>query len=305
MAFDKIVSIPLIQSGSLELRKQHGLVATLKFQQRINYLGEGKPEKILYQSTFVVDSDGTVSTVPLSTTLLTSPLKAVEHSGDYVMHVFSNDEKSWLDIWTTNPPTFLRRVEMKDQKVLLNEAFGSRGWNKEGNKFIITSYSTKKSDEFEYVEDWGEQMTGVCDTRITVVDPLSEQIEVFSAPEGYSASQATHSTKHDAVFYIGYATKPRRYGLSYCMNRPSALFKYDFKTKQSTMLTKDCDSIRSPLLNAEETAIVYLTNSPFGAHRKCSALVLFDLEASDAETIVAISDTNFLQASSIPKQHFN
>lgn len=304
MTFDNIVSIPSIQSGSLELRRHQGPVVTLKFQQCINYTGECKPEKILYQSTFSVTPDGTVNTAPLSTIPLANPLKAVECSEDYVMHIFSDDKKSWLDIWTINPCAFLRRIEMKDQKILLNDPFGSRGWNNKGDKFVITSHSTKKLDEFEYKEDWGEQLGGVSDTLINIVDPLLERVEVFSAPEGYSAGQALHGPKHNAVFYIGYVTKPRRYGLIYCGNRPSALFKYDLETKQSTMLTKDCDSIRSPLLNAEETAIAYLTNSTFVAHRKCSAVILFNLETTNSKTIIEISDTNFVQALSIPKQSF-
>ena len=241
-----------------------------------------------------VTPDGAINPIPLSTIPLTDPLKAVEYSDNYVIHISSNEEKCWIDIWTITPCAFYKRMELKDQKVLLSEPFGSQGWSKDGNKYVLTTHSTKNADEFEYKQDWGEQLEGVSDTQINIIDAPSGDLHSFSAPPGYSAAQGTYSSKHDAIFYIGYSTTPRRYGLIYCGNRPSALFKYDMQTKQSTMLTNNCDSIRSPFLNPTETAILYLTNSVFVAHRKCCALVSFDLETTTTDTIIPVSDVNFI-----------
>lgn len=319
--FEKVASIPLIGSGKL-IRCHSSSSAnpayhlTLTMHQRINLTGPMAAEKLDYDTSVLYDpSTNKVSDcIPPASVVYGAGgnLKRVDRHSEWTVYIYADKDNSWIDLWKSAPmhATFVKRLEMKGKKLLMDDMLGSRGWNEQGTHYTFTTcdVATKEAIEksgYEFREHWGEKLEGVRQTSINVLNVYTLGLTSFSALAGFDAGYGIYSSKQDSVYYIAYSTTPQRYGLVYCQSRPSELCRYCLKSGATVPLICSGQAIRSPMLNKHESALVVLSNSPYGAHAKTASLLLFDIASSNIRTLVGIGlecTATFIQTPKIPKQ---
>ncbi len=107
--------------------------------------------------------------------------------------------------------------------------------------------------EYEYVEEWGEQLLGKSQPVIVTVDMATYEVKVAdseSIPDDKSFGELQWIGNDDLVG-IAVHNAPYRLGLIYCSNRPMDLFKLDLKSGEYKTLRGQSDSkhgltIRNP-----------------------------------------------------------
>lgn len=95
---------------------------------------------------------------------------------------------------------------------------------------LIVFYILLQGEEYLYIQDWGEQLVGKKYSVLVEYNIENDAAEVLAGiPEDVCPAQPIYSPEGDYIVGIGYKTEPRKLGLIYCTNRPSAIFKLDFQ----------------------------------------------------------------------------
>lgn len=94
----------------------------------------------------------------------------------------------------------------------------------------FTLHYVKQGEEYLFLQDWGEQLVGKKQSVLVQYDIETDNVEVIEGiPENVCPATPLYSPEGDYVVGVVYKTEPRKLGLIYCTNRPSAIFKVDFQ----------------------------------------------------------------------------
>lgn len=150
-------------------------------------------------------------------------------------------------------------------------------------------------NEYEFTEDWGEQLVGKSQPVICVFnvnfEPLKDEnpLQVFEADNKWSPGQMIWLSNNQLAG-VAWFHHPRRLGLIYCSNRPSKLFKMSLSTGQYEWFGAEKETAASPRFHQDSNCIVYLKSQAYGPHHKEQKMVrinekgmcTIDVEATDS-----------------------
>lgn len=145
--------------------------------------------------------------------------------------------------------------------------------------------------EFEYDDDFGEQMNGARSPMPFFIDleaPSHEEVKINTvqihndefSKLAFGQFQFTPNNKNKFVA-VGWNTTPRRFGIIYYNTRPSKLYLFNtnddddasVKTKCITP-NEDDYSVCNPRFSPDGKSLIYLTTKKTAVHNSCSALKL-------------------------------
>uniref|UniRef100_A0A0P5PDY1 acylaminoacyl-peptidase n=1 Tax=Daphnia magna TaxID=35525 RepID=A0A0P5PDY1_9CRUS len=132
---------------------------------------------------------------------------------------------------------------------------------------------SKVGTEYDFVEDWGEQLVGksqpvICIYKVNWEPFQSEDaVRILEASDEWSPGQLVWcSNEHLAG--VAWYHQPRRLGIIYCSNRPSQIFKVDVSSGKYDWFGLKRNTAASPRHHAESNTLVYLTSLAYGPHHK-------------------------------------
>jgi acylaminoacyl-peptidase len=154
--------------------------------------------------------------------------------------------------------------------------------------------------EFEYEDDFGEQMNGAQQPVPFIIDlgKAKVTIQPVNISEEFSTlafGQFQFTPKNDLVVAVGWRTTPRRFGIIYYNTRPSKLYMFNVKGPPATKCitpNEEDYSVCNPRFSPSGANLAYLTTRKTAVHNSCSCLRLVPwksvLETDNAapETII-------------------
>lgn len=91
--------------------------------------------------------------------------------------------------------------------------------------------------EYDWSQDWGEQLVGKITPILVVCDIKTDSIDVLpNIPNDVNPATATWIPDGKGVVAIGYTITPRKLGLIYCTNRPSHVFSLTLSGEYSKFI---------------------------------------------------------------------
>ena len=157
-------------------------------------------------------------------------------------------------------------------------------------------------NEYKYVEDWGEQLTGYSKTVLAVFDVEEQNIKLvtFDGGEDRNITKVIPDTQNPNVLYmVLHHTDPFRLGLIYCTQRRSDLVRIegwkDETPKITAMSKKDDDiAILDATISPKGDRLVWLQCPEGGPHNR--AFEMWSCSVNDAEN----TRTKIISTSSMP-----
>lgn len=150
---------------------------------------------------------------------------------------------------------------------------------------------SKRGNQFEIVEDWGEKYTGVSSTVICVIDTTTGDVTTLRQPnqlEDWTVGQPTWAAiNENGKYVLAYtawpAVKGRRLGMIYCYQRPCSVFRVDLSERLSGLAGEACEAhecltdgveiARSPRFAPDGESILFLgSRNGASTHNLCSQL---------------------------------
>ncbi|CAF4240804.1 unnamed protein product, partial [Rotaria magnacalcarata] len=103
---------------------------------------------------------------------------------------------------------------------------------------------------------------------------------IENQPNDLYIGQSSWTTNPDELIFVAFRLEPYRLGLIYCENRPSVLFKCNWRNNEWKQLT-DFDPLCRLFprhLPKTDNEFVYVQTDIYRAHAQCKRLVLFNTE---------------------------
>ncbi|KAF0709143.1 acylamino-acid-releasing enzyme-like isoform X3, partial [Aphis craccivora] len=150
--------------------------------------------------------------------------------------------------------------------------------------------------EYDWSQDWGEQLVGKITPVLVVCDIKTDSIDVLpNIPNDVNPATATWIPDGKGVVAIGYTITPRKLGLIYCTNRPSHVFSLTLSGEYS-VLSKNSEqlSMKSPTFNLSGTKLLWLERLADGPHHSCFKLMCCNWSTKEITTVVDF-DNKILQ----------
>ncbi|CAH1722220.1 unnamed protein product [Aphis gossypii] len=150
--------------------------------------------------------------------------------------------------------------------------------------------------EYDWSQDWGEQLVGKITPVLVVCDIKTDSIDVLpNIPNDINPATATWIPDGKGVVAIGYTITPRKLGLIYCTNRPSHVFSLTL-SGEYTVLSKNSEqlSMKSPTFNLSGTKLLWLERLADGPHHSCFKLMCCNWSTKEITTVVDF-DNKILQ----------
>ncbi|XP_015768019.1 PREDICTED: acylamino-acid-releasing enzyme-like [Acropora digitifera] len=151
------------------------------------------------------------------------------------------EDKQFLEIWSRSH--LLKSIDVqaceKHGKVYEDAQFGCLVWSASEHFLLyvaekklpksVSYFERQKPDvssdkrapqkgtQFDFKEDWGEQLISKCCPVLVVYDMTTDEIKLLEGvPENISAGQACWGPDDDSVVFVGWCHEPYRLGLIYC-----------------------------------------------------------------------------------------
>jgi len=295
--------IPSLTSARIESITDVLNVSTLWSQTNV-----GSYKQIKFTRTATIAKEN-LAGVNLSRPLQLGAEEYVTHHGALRGVVRTGEEKDQqlLEVWE---PGFLRQAfHLKDidahGKIYTDGDFGSLEFSPDSSKLLyvaekkvaktlpflhqgVVAEGTTLGHQFDFRQDWGEQMVGKIDPVVALLDLESVQpatIKILEGiPEGWSPGLVRFWKS--GIVGVAYRTTPRKLGKIYCTNRPAILFFLDFQGNFTQLRSKDGDKelgIVSITLSSESGRLVWFERTlgqdgglyP-GAHRSTDRVMALD-----------------------------
>lgn len=198
-----------------------------------------------------------------------------------------------------------------------------------------TSYYWQNNDkknkfDFENYENWGEQYSSMKMEKLFVwtldINRVQEDVQVSTDSKKKESSQTDESQNKDessdlppifqeikgipediavgqfvfskdgkTIYFVGYSTKPRRFGLIHCDHRPSSLYMLTNWWDQDKASCKNISehewNIISPRITPDGESLIFATTTKVPYHKSCLQLVKVNLQDRKSTTCLDIVDT--------------
>jgi acylaminoacyl-peptidase len=193
-------------------------------------------------------------------------------------------------------PDETKIVYIAEKKVPKSEPFYKQKPKASTDKDGVDNSDTVPGKEYDWSQDWGEQLVGKITPVLVVCDIKTDTIDVLSnIPNDVNPATATWTPDGKGVVAIGYTITPRKLGLIYCTNRPSHVFsltldgQYNVLSSNSEQL-----SVKTPRFNLNGTKLVWLERLAGGPHHSCFKLMSCNWSTKEVTTVVDF-DNKILQ----------
>ncbi|XP_060834032.1 acylamino-acid-releasing enzyme-like isoform X2 [Rhopalosiphum padi] len=147
---------------------------------------------------------------------------------------------------------------------------------------------TMPGKEYDWSQDWGEQMVGKITPVLVVCDIKTDSIDVLpNIPNDVHPATATWIPDSKGVVAIGHSITSHKLGLIYCNNSHSHVFsltldgQYDVLSSDSEQLC-----VRYPRFNLNGTRLVWLERQGGGPHSSCFKLICYNWSTKEITTVV-------------------
>uniref|UniRef100_A0A672L2T2 Acylaminoacyl-peptide hydrolase n=1 Tax=Sinocyclocheilus grahami TaxID=75366 RepID=A0A672L2T2_SINGR len=189
----------------------------------------------------------------------------------------------------------------KHGKVYEDDQFGCMVWSHSETHLLYVAEKKRPKTElyfqgpetgllgqqFEYYEDWGEELVNKSSPVLCVLDIEGSNITVLEGiPTNISPGQAFWAPNNTGLVFVGWWHEPFRLGLKYCANRRSSLFYVDLASGKCEQLSSNSSAVCSPRLSPDNCRIVYLECGVFGPHQQCSRLCMYDWYTKQTRVVV-------------------
>ncbi|XP_060833609.1 acylamino-acid-releasing enzyme-like isoform X2 [Rhopalosiphum padi] len=192
-------------------------------------------------------------------------------------------------------PDETKIVYIAEKKVPKSEPFYKQKSKASADKDGVNN-DTVPGKEYDWSQDWGEQLVGKITPVLVVCDIKTDSIDVLqNIPNDVNPATATWIPDGNGVVAIGYTITPRKLGLIYCTNRPSHVFSLTL-SGEYTILSSDSKqlSVKSPIFNRSGTKLVWLERLADGPHHSCFKLMCCNWSTKEITTVVDF-DNKILQ----------
>ncbi|KAI4460707.1 serine peptidase s9 family member [Holotrichia oblita] len=275
---------------------------------------KGKTTKILRVHT--LNSDGKNAQSICSVNITEELLRCSSKTGNLIGIIRENDSKQFLEIWSQDElkatvdlksldlhgdvyaddefarlqfsPDETKLLYIAEKKQPKTEPFWKRNQVKPNGK----DDEIIKGQEYLYREDWGDQFVNKVQSVIVQYDLNKDEVEILSGiPENVFPAKPSYSPDGTHIIGIAYKTHPRKFGLIYCTNRLSTVFKLDFEGNYSKLRLWLCNiicvdrvgflaeinlknkSAKDPRYTPDGKTIIWLQREAGGTHAACMSLV--------------------------------
>ncbi|XP_064099763.1 acylamino-acid-releasing enzyme-like isoform X2 [Macrobrachium nipponense] len=210
----------------------------------------------------IVEKDGS---------MVSFDLKAAEKHGK----VYADGEFACLE-WSADETKLIYIAEKKKPKP---------------TNFLVQPKSSNGEDtrgqEFQFVDDWGEQLEGKHKGVVCILDTVSGEVKSHELPNELCPGQLVWAPRDEGIIGVAFVSTPYRLGLIYCPNRESKLFHMDMEGNFSE-ISKGCSNIRTPRVSPDGTKIAFLRSVVGGPHAKCAQLCLVSWPSKEEKVVIDI-----------------
>ncbi|XP_050434308.1 acylamino-acid-releasing enzyme-like isoform X1 [Adelges cooleyi] len=274
-----------------------------------------------YRQTVISDYKTFTPTSPPSD-ITNELLSAYSKSNKYfcvIREIDSGKEnKQYLEVWSNF--SLIKNYDLTaldiHGKVYADAEFGTLQWSPDETKILYIaekkvpksepffkqkSISSKDSNiekndgptpgkEYEWKQDWGEQLVGKVSPVLVVCDISKDELDIFlNIPEDINPAAATWIPDGSGVVAVGYLITPRKLGLIYCTNRHSQIFSVTLSGNYTVLSsTSEKISVKSPRFNISGTKLIWLEHQAGGPHHSCFKLMCYDWLTKKSTTLVDI-----------------
>ncbi|CAF1295607.1 unnamed protein product [Rotaria magnacalcarata] len=177
-------------------------------------------------------------------------------------------------------------------------------WSPDSRRLVFTAeekrkplksyFTADKLDEIGepasvYRENWGEQMEAFETSVVCIFDLDTKKVQLIeNQPNDLYIGQSSWTTNPDELIFVAFRLEPYRLGLIYCENRPSVLFKCNWRNNEWKQLT-DFDPLCRLFprhLPKTDNEFVYVQTDIYRAHAQCKRLVLFNTETKQEKILI-------------------
>uniref|UniRef100_A0AAV1UZW8 Acylamino-acid-releasing enzyme n=1 Tax=Peronospora matthiolae TaxID=2874970 RepID=A0AAV1UZW8_9STRA len=204
-------------------------------------------------------------------------------------------------VWSHDEETIAYVAEKKSADC---PAFWNQGNAPEGEKDEVDS--ARRGVKFEYEDDWGEQYEGKKTASIFLATLATGKIrEVKGVPENVTCADVAFVPGDNELVFTGTRTdNPKRLGIIYCYNRPSALYhvvlnREDLQAKSAVqkleLIPQDEESetietMRNPRLSPDGKQLAFLATRDVATHGTCSFLCVMHWATKHTSTLIPVKD---------------
>lgn len=215
------------------------------------------------------------------------------------------DDKAVLQIWLDE--TLQGEVELSDHhgEFCTDEFFGWTGWDEDAGWFMYqaeAAVSKPGKQDHRYLPSFGEALPNRRDPRIFIFDLKKRTVvhRLDAVPGVSAACQIVYVQSVKAVYLVGYEQLPKRYGMSYCLNRPCHIFRWLPSTGAVTQVTSGhhVESVYYPVHDPDNQRILFFGTFIGGSHYH--AFSLYELALSDHSVKCLVSDEAMGRREDIP-----
>ncbi|KAL7645740.1 UNVERIFIED_CONTAM: hypothetical protein RMT77_002617 [Armadillidium vulgare] len=229
-------------------------------------------------------------------------LTLISPCGLKTAHIFQDDDCCFLNIVEGQiTSTINLKNEDLHGKVYKDEILSSFCWSSDSVHLTFlaekkrpktSSYMSKPSEankdgwgkKYSYTEDWGEQLTGYCQSVIVVVNTVQESVKILDLPDKIFCGEVVWTPEQE-LLGVGYSVEPFKLGLKYCPNRESRLFKINMLGEYAELITGE-KHVQSPRFSPDGKKVVFLQNPVGGPHVRSSQLCLMDWKTKEVHVVV-------------------
>jgi len=225
-----------------------------------------------------------------------------------------------LNIWNLHENRIIHSIDVDSTKhgaICLDERLASLSFSPDESKLIYVaekklkseSYfkdanlfndETKKDDtknevskgnEYEYKEEWGEQLVGLKHTCVCILTLKPElKMKIVELPDQTLAQPFWIDAQ--TIGFIAFQEKPRRLGLVYCYNRLNYLYKCRLAAKEEEkddfkMVRGENDDLHliGAKINSQRDKVVWFENQAGGPHLQAQRLMLWNLKTDTINVV--------------------
>ncbi|CAI6373921.1 unnamed protein product [Macrosiphum euphorbiae] len=198
--------------------------------------------------------------------------------------IYADSEFGTLE-WS---PDETKIVYIAEKKVPKSEPFYKQKPRAPPHKDGVDNSDTVPGKEYDWTQNWGEQLVGKITPVMVVCDIKTDTIDVLSnIPNDVNPATATWTPDGKGVVAIGHIITSRKLGLTYCANSLSIVFsltldgQYDVLSSNSEQLC-----VRYPRFNLNGTKLVWLERLAGGPHNSCYKLISCNWSTKETITVV-------------------